>query len=72
MFFILSTLIQKPAEQVVGDGSKIILCSYKNEPYTPPLFCRGSNGLKGFSSVSLLLRHFHARGDTRGSSHLEL
>ena len=46
-------------------------CSYKNEPYTPLLFCRGSNGLKGFSSVSLPSRHFQARGDMMGSSHLE-
>ena len=49
LFFILSAFIQKQAQLVAWEGSKIILSfSYKNEPYTLLLFRRGSNKVKRF------------------------
>ena len=74
LFFILSALIQKQAQRDVWDGSKIIciVLLWEQAIHTVVVLREVQTRWKGFSSVSLPLRHFQAagactRGDTMGS-----
>ena len=78
LFFILCALMQNQAQRVVWEGIKIIYRFPIRTNHTHRCrFAEVQTRWKGFSLVSLPLRHFQTagactRGDTRGSSHLEL